>query len=229
MAKGNANSLGMTFISVPGTRVEFCQHETRECDMAVYNAVPNPGTRAATHVSWHEARAFCDWLTDREHQRGVLPANQRYRLPTDHEWSCAAGIGAREDSMASPESKRQRFASEYPWGMTWPPPSRAGNYFGHETTGIVRDATPIDHFDDGMRGPCEVMRFKPNALGLHDLGGNVWEWCEDEFRPGTGWRVLRGAAWNCARPEALLSSHRTFDPPEYRSDTVGFRLVRARE
>ncbi len=224
------NSLGMVFTRVPiagqARSVEFCIHETRECDMAAFRGRQSKDHRAATHLSWHDANAFCRWLTDKEHQEGTLLAGRRYRLPTDHEWSCAVGIGARESLSLTPEQKRQLITGIYPWGNTWPPPSKAGNFFGSEAHRLIPDSDPIPGFNDTHPRVCEVMQFKPNALGLYDLGGNVWEWCIDLYRPGTDWRVLRGAAWNCSRPEVLLSSHRTFDPANYQSDTVGFRIVR---
>jgi formylglycine-generating enzyme required for sulfatase activity len=225
-----ANSLGMKFVRVPiahqARSVLVCVHETRECDWQAYRARPFKGKpdAAAAMVNWNDARDFCDWLTTKERASGTIRSTQRYRLPTDHEWSCAVGIGEREDPHATPEAKRQQIANVWPWGTTWPPPKRAGNYFGSEATNIVEDET-IRHFHDHDARIANVMQYAPNALGLCDLGGNVWEWCEDAYRPGTDWRVLRGAAWNCSQPQVLLSSHRTFDPPNYRSDTVGFRIV----
>ena len=224
------NSLGMRFVRVPvagqARPIEFCIHETRECDIAASRGTTSTSQRAATQVSWNDALAFCRWLTTKEHREGRLSLNQQYRLPTDHEWSCAAGIGAREDPDNTPEAKRHIIVSHYPWGSTWPPPRDSGNYFGRETQHVIPTSEPIPGFRDNHHAACEVMRFKPAPLGLYDLGGNVWEWCADNYRPGTDWRVLRGAAWNCSRPEVLLSSHRTFDPPNYRSDSVGFRVVR---
>ena len=227
---GTINSLGMKFVPVPvarGQAIDACIHETRECDMAAFRGSASTSQIAATHVNWHEAKEFCQWLTKKEHEAGALPLNKVYRLPTDHEWSCMAGIGEREDARATPESKRQQIPGVYPWGTTWPPPNRAGNYFGREAIASFPESTPLKGYRDGQVKACAVMQFTPNKLGLYDLGGNVWEWCEDVFRPGTDWQVLRGAAWNCSREDVLLSSHRTFDPPHYRSDTVGFRVVRA--
>jgi hypothetical protein len=71
-------------------------------------------------VSWENAVMFCSWLSSVE--------NRKYRLPTDHEWSCAVGIGYLEDSEAPPFSKDAKMVNVYPWGSAWPPPSGAGNY-----------------------------------------------------------------------------------------------------
>ena len=100
---GLANSLGMKFIPVQGTNVLFCIHETRAADYAAYAAaMPEvavswkhegiagiPAGEGDNHpvygVSWQEAAAFCTWLSMKE--------GRSYRLPTDHEWSLAAGVG----------------------------------------------------------------------------------------------------------------------------------------
>ena len=65
-----------------------------------------------TCVSYEDGVAFCRWLTEQE--KKTLPANAEYRLPTDHEWSCAVGIGGREVASATPQSKDMKIEDIYP-------------------------------------------------------------------------------------------------------------------
>jgi formylglycine-generating enzyme required for sulfatase activity len=66
---------------------------------------------------------------------------------------------------------------------------------------------------------------KPNAWGLYDTLGNVWEWCENEYQPGSQTRVLRGGSWDDDQ-EDVRASFRFRYVPAYRDDTFGFRCVR---
>ena len=69
-------------------------------------------------VSWDDATAFCAWLTERERKAGKLSANERYRLPSDHEWSCGVGIGGREDAAMLPVQKDRKLQGVFPWDST---------------------------------------------------------------------------------------------------------------
>ncbi|MCP5559295.1 MAG: SUMF1/EgtB/PvdO family nonheme iron enzyme [Verrucomicrobiaceae bacterium] len=200
--------------------------ETLDSHLAVFRkAKPHLPGRPASEVSWSEARAFCNWLTTLERANGTIQPTQRYRLPTDHEWSCAVGIGQWEDATSSPQSKNNRLPDRYPWGSQWPPPPGAGNLCGAESRSVSPENYIAGYHDRNSSNRLRSPASKPNALGLYDLSGNLWEWCEDSFQGGTTDRVLRGGSWKSARQETLLSSHRTFDPENYRSDSVGFRCV----
>ncbi len=179
-------------------------------------------------VSWQDASAFCDWLTLRERAAGRLPADWEYRLPTDAEWSIAAGLTA-EDPAKSPQEKDRKITDQYPWGAQWPPPAGAGNFAGAEADDAHWPATfsTIPGYTDGFARTAPAGSFKPARNGLYDLGGNVCEWCQDEYQPGDGYRVLRGASWSNFGQVALLLSRRYCDQPGYRSDSVGFRCVAA--
>jgi len=226
------NSLGMVFRALATDHSQsalyICVHETREGDLAAFRQRPSERPHlAATSVSWHEARRFCEWLTRTEQAARRLSPRSRYRLPTDHEWSQAAGIAHLEPS-AAPENKTERVASGWSWGKCWPPPPNAANCLGSEGAKLL-ESSPIPSFHDRDAGIADAWAYYEPRVGFCSLTGNVWEWCEDEFRPGTDWRVLRGGSWKNNRPESLLLSHRTHDPSTYRSDSVGFRVVLERQ
>ena len=238
------NSLGMRFVPVPGTNVLFSVWETRVKDYQAFcdatgrswekPRFQQTADHPAVNVSWEDAKAFCKWLSEKE--------GKRYRLPTDHEWSCAVGIGDQENANATPKSKDMKIADVFPWGKQWPPPNDAGNYFGEEcktaaglaelkAAGYDVSSWPvIEGFNDGKVFTAAAGSFRPNGLGIYDLGGNVWEWCQDEYEPGSASRVLRGGSWDDSNRDCVLSSYRFCGGPDCRHGTLGFvrwsRLVR---
>lgn len=231
------NSLGMRFVPVPGSQALFCIHEIRWKDYAAYaNAVPGPARawqsqtlggfqlrdrpedHPVANVSWSDAVAFCAWLACKE--------GRAYRLPTDHEWSTAVGIGNQENPTASPESKHLKINGEFPWGPVWPPPAGAGNYSDQSRKAWAPSSHPskdyIENYDDGFPTTAPVMSFAPNRLGIYDLGGDVWEWVQDALSEGKTLHVLRGGSYNF---HAKLSSCRFSREPDHRSPDAGFRVV----
>lgn len=236
------NTLGMRFLPVPvaadaplllfsvwETRVRDYEPWIRETRRAWPPApFPQSSTHPVINVTWEDARAYCEWLTTREQRAGRLPAQARYRLPTDHEWSCAAGIGNLEDVNAPPREKSRLLPSHYPWGSQWPPPVDCGNIAGKEwlPTGRERvQAGMLEQHQDDWRNTAPAGSFAPNAFGLHDMAGNVSEWCEDWLDASLTRKVLRGASWWHSDKHSLLASTRQSDTPNPRSDRYGFRIV----
>lgn len=202
------NSLGMKFAPVPATKLLFSIWDTRVRDYRAFvqetgrnwiapNFTQGPD-HPAVNVSWDDAQAFCEWLSAKE--------KRKYRLPTDEEWSLAAGLPP--ESGTSPKEKDGQIKNVYPWGTTWPPPPGAGNY-----ARIKAEKT------------SPVGKFEPNRQGLYDMGGNVWQWCGDWYDANRRKRVLRGGAWNILSADILLSSFRYYAPPSDRSNNIGFRCV----
>jgi formylglycine-generating enzyme required for sulfatase activity len=181
-------------------------------------------------VSWDDAKAFCGWLTKRERCSGalpVLPEGMYYRLPTDQEWSIAVGLDPEPGN--TPQEKDQKIKL-YPWGKEWPPPSGTGNYCGEESRiGNEPQGWPvIEGYNDGYPRTSPVGSFGPNKNGLYDIGGNVWQWCEDWYNSENQHRVMRGASWDVNKPAFLLASYRSHDEPVARGICIGFRCVVAR-
>lgn len=238
------NTLGMKFVPVPitggptnGQRVLFSVWETRVQDYEAFAketrinwpkpSFPQEPTHPAVNLTWDDATKFCAWLTERERKAGKLGANETYRLPTDHEWSCAVGIGDREDPLLSPKEKSGKLADVFPWGSAWPPPTGTGNFYGEEMVGqtLVHTMKKPEGYRDGFIGTAPVGSFSPDRLGLYDLSGNALEWCEEWVDASQKVRVLRGGSWLHPERAYLLSSGRDLPPPFSRHPHFGFRCV----
>jgi serine/threonine protein kinase len=175
-------------------------------------------------VSWEDAGQFCDWLTRKERAEGILSAFQRYRLPTDSEWSFAVGL--TRETGGTPKERSGGVKNVYPWGNRFPPPNDFGNYAGSESRAGAPENWPvIAGYHDAYPRTGPVTAFAPNQIGISSLGGNVWEWCEDKYQTGLNWRTLRGGSWATSRAEEALSSYRRGYDPYFRSDDVSFRCV----
>jgi len=188
------------------------------------------GEHPVVCVSYLDAEAFCAWLTKKERASGKIPATASYRLPTDSEWSRAVG------------------ETEFPWGDHWPPNSGDGNYAGQEAiVGVLqgyRGDLVEAAFKDSAARTAPVGMFAENRFGLHDMGGNVVEWCSTWYTAdlndaetkkavpaladdigGQTYRVLRGASWFSDDRVRLRSSYRDRGRPVFRDDGRGFRVV----
>lgn len=248
---GRQNSLGMQLLPVPGTHVMFAECETRVKDFEqfvkdanyqvtgtalsidgsgwVQNGATwqNPGFKQTPYdpvvcIPIAAARAFCHWLTEKERKAGLITAKQEYRLPTDAEWSCAAGLG--DEGGGTPEEKGQRTGRTFAWGQDWPPPLSAGNYAGPEMAVADGPNWPALDRDDGYARTAPVGRYGYNGYGLCDVGGNVQEFCEDAFN-ATGIGLTRDAFFTQSKDAELSLASRTAVKADLAFSGLGFRVV----
>lgn len=160
-------------------------------------------------VTWEDATAFCERLTVNERRSGALQADEEYRLPTEAEWEYACRAG---ETTAFASGDDERRLVEYAW---FEANTRSrGEYYAHK-----------------------VGTKKPNAWGLHDMHGNVPEWCADYYAllaggvdpagPKTGLRrVFRGGGWWCNAADCRSES-RGFVPSYLDVRLLGFRVARS--
>ncbi len=236
------NSLGQKFRLLSPALLAAAT-EVRVCDYRAYcraTGVPEPQRPAfeqnehhpVVYVSRSDAENFARWLTQHERKLGVIEATDFYRLPTDEEWSAMAGRKAEEGDSPYARHRRQsgRAVHDFFWGMQWPPPAGAGNY----ADVTARPYVPVNHvltnYEDGFAYTAPVGSFAPNALGLHDLSGNVQEWVSGEYGGPQDFNfrhygVTRGGDYSAFRPGQLNSACRNPRPAESRRPNVGFRLI----
>jgi formylglycine-generating enzyme required for sulfatase activity len=169
-------------------------------------------------MSWQDAKDFCAQLNTN------LPAGAKmsFRLPTDEEWSIAVGLP--EEIAGTLKQKSNKIRNVYPWGTNWPPTGTAGNYSdASNRKKYEARMSYVPDLDDGFADTSPVGSFPPNKAGLYDMGGNVWEWCEDFVDEAKNIRVVRGAGWFTHSQSQLLSAYRGIPPT--RNFASGFRVL----
>ena len=236
------NSLGLAFRPLSPTLLAGVT-EVRMADYHAFVATtgapmpaPTDFAQEAHHpvvgVSRADAEHFARWLTAQERESGIIGPTDEYRLPTDEEWSFLAGI--KEEKGATPYERGQRARSSllphFSWGTQWPPPPGTGNFSDTSALPYVSPQYTIEHYSDQFPFLAPVGSFAPNAQGIHDLIGNVQEWVSDEYGGPAGFAfrhygVTRGGDYTSFRPAQLSTGIRTPRPADYRSPTVGFRLI----
>lgn len=239
-----SNALGMEFVLIPpgsfmmgtprhepGFQPSEARHrvtitrpfymQTTEVTLGQWRAVmgtgflslrQGPGNTPVVRVSYYQVQRFLRRLNGKG--MGV------YRLPTEAEWEYCARAGSQ---------------TAYPWGdgisckyaMYANNPEKRGDCLNYYQRRGLRPNTP-----------APVKSFPPNAWGLYDMNGNVWEWVSDWWGPYPHgpqtdpqgppegiWRVRRGGSW-FGGPRLLRSANRNFAHPASKYSTLGFRVVK---
>jgi formylglycine-generating enzyme required for sulfatase activity len=237
------NSLGMSLQPV-GDELMVSAWETRLQDYDAYlddpeTEVPEPPPpgfdqgpdHPVVSVSRKDVVGFCKWLTKIERKRDRISENHEYRLPTDLEWSMLNDLNDERNDWPMDRDVEE---GGYPWGDEddWPPPARTANYsdvtrFGN---GGVPERQTILGYEDGFVYTSPVASFKPNRLGLFDLGGNAQEWVSDDYNSTGLYGVTRGGGWNSYQQDNLRIAARNYVSlrEDFREKFYGFRVVLAK-
>ncbi len=188
------------------------------------------GNLPVINVSWNDAVAYCNWLSVKNGLKAVYTINadlvipnwsaNGYRLPTEAEWEYAAREGGRKVWFGNGQNILRPTEANFDASANLKESYSEGGEFREKTV-------PVNSFN-------------PNALGLYNLSGNVWEWCWDWFKwdyyrqspsdnprgPETGLsRAFRGGSWEDCPTNSRVTV-RYGSVPDSASYFCGFRVCR---
>ncbi len=168
-------------------------------------------------VSWLDAKAYVGWLSRQ--------TRHRYRLLSESEWEYVARAGT---------------TSRYVWGEDPDGACKSANLYDQSAVKLAMPYAPAN-CSDGFEGVAPVASFPPNAFGVYDMIGNVWQWVEDcylyeypawpvdgapvEVLSACPLRSIRGGSWG-TRVDRLRPTWRGRDPENRMNILFGFRIAR---
>ena len=188
------------------------------CQHNPYDEGWGQGARPVINVNWHDARAYTKWLSKK--------TGRNYRLPTEAEWEYAARAGATNSRSMGRNYRRACLF---------------GNVADREMSRSYSGRSTHDCTDKYVE-TAPVGKYRPNAFGIHDMLGNVWEWVGDCYNPNTYAsssgrvtlvgamtsscdRIIRGGSWGSGPGEVRPGNRDPFHASG-RANDVGIRVVR---
>ena len=185
---------------------------------------PNPSSfngayRPVECVTWNQSIEFCKRLSNY--------TGECYRLPSESEWEYAC---------------RANTQTPYCFGHSLARADAARK--DHYLNRMIKKIAAGKYEPSKKSGTVPVGQHTANGFGLHDMHGNVWEWCQDHWHDnyngaptdGSAWlknttqsnnrRIARGGSWHSS-PDRCRSAYRRYPRPDTQNDTLGFRVALA--
>jgi sulfatase modifying factor 1 len=194
--------------------------------------------RPVESVDWEEATRFCALLEERLQRAGLADDGQLFRLPSEAEWEYACRAGTQTATYAGDLTVRGECDAPELDPIAW----YGGNSgVGYDLAGGIDSSRwPNMQHPHSKAGTRLVKQKAPNAWGLYDTLGNVWEWCADAAWYGDGYvvgprgdplgqagrdRAHRGGCWS-SDAQIARAACRGASAPSGRADSLGLRLSR---
>ena len=197
--------IGMEMVTIPASVFLYGENKER-IHLPEYRIAKTPvtNTQYRTFVDATGYRAPLRW------KNGQIPRGKADHPVVQVSWEDAQAFCDWAGCRLPTEKEWEKAARgadgrEYPWGNGW----EAGRCNTYEAG--IRDTTPVNKYPQGA-----------SPYGLLDMGGNVWEWCQDWSDSDRKYRVLRGGSWYFSRSSARCAYGTWFDPGR-RDYLVGFR------
>ena len=212
-------------------------HEVTQAQFAAFAGKGPSSKLPITNVSWSDAVAFTNWLSEKEgltpfyvvqngRVTGIDKTSKGYRLPTEAEWEFVAKMNRR----ASP--------TIFVWGNQFRLRDKQGNFADASLSG--KQTFILKDYDDGFVDKAPVGSFKAERGGFYDLDGNVREWVHDVYQNspsnqsgtfddylgpvGQGKHVVKGASFQTGRLKNIRASVRSGETEP--AEDIGFRIAR---
>ncbi len=189
-------------VAIPGKNFKMGKYEVTQTQWQVVMG-ENPSRfkhpgKPVECVSWADCKKFLEKLNAMPEVRA---SGLRFRLPREAEWeyACRAGGTGSYCRLADGSEITRGTLSTVAW-------------YKDNSRGVTRS----------------VGRKMPNAFGLYDMHGNVWEWCEDLYEAGNSRRVGRGGSWR-NNSGSCTAGNRSCNSPDFRHNLLGFRLAASQD
>ena len=165
------------------------------------------GQYPAVRKSWFAAREFCHQLPDKITEVNAIPYGYHFDLPTEVQWEYACRAGTTSALNSGEELTNIQTCVNL---------DKLGWYAGNQ--------------GKTYKGRTPVGKKLPNAWGIYDMHGLIWEWCDDSFgyyghdKPANSTKIMRGGAWD-SDARGCRSANRYSYKPDTTSSRIGFRVA----